>query len=38
MEPVQGSRGIRTYLERRGNSASVFLAAGSVGFHSRFKW
>ena len=31
-------RGIRTYLERRGNSASFFLAAGSAGFHSRFNW
>ena len=26
-------RGIRTYLEQRGNSASFFLAAGSAGFH-----
>ena len=31
-------KGIRTYLERKGNSVSFFLAAGSVGFHSRFKW
>ena len=30
-------RGIRTYLELRGNSESFFLAAGSVGFHWRFK-
>ena len=29
-------RGIRTYLELRGNSASFFLAAGSAAFHSRF--
>ena len=31
-------RGIRTYLEQRGNSASFFLAAGSAGFHLRFNW
>ena len=31
-------RCIRTYLEWRGNSVSFFLAAGSVGFHSRFNW
>ena len=29
-------RGIRTYLEQRGDSASFFLAAGSTGFHLRF--
>lgn len=29
-------RGIRTYLELRGNSVSFFLAAESMGFHSRF--
>lgn len=28
-------RGIRTYLELRGNSVSFFFAAESVGFHSR---
>jgi len=31
-------RGIRTYLEQRGNSASFFLEAKSTGFHSRFNW
>ena len=31
-------RGIRTYLELRGNSASFLLGAGSTGFHSRFNW
>ena len=31
-------KGIRTYLELRGNSESFFLAAGSAGFHSRFNW
>ena len=30
-------RGIRNYFELRGNSVSLFLAAGSLGFHSRFK-
>ena len=30
-------RGIRTYLEGRGNLASFFFAARSVGFHLRFK-
>ena len=30
------SRGIRTYLELRGNLVSFFLAAESVGFHLRF--
>ena len=29
-------RGIRTYLELRGNSVSFFLAVESMGFHSRF--
>ena len=29
-------RGIKTYLELSGNLVSFFLAAGSVGFHSRF--
>ena len=29
-------RGIRTYLELRGNLVSFFLAAGSAGFHLRF--
>ena len=28
--------GIRTYLEQRGNSVSLLLAAGSPGFHWRF--
>ena len=28
-------RGIRTYLELRGNSVFFFVAAESVGFHSR---
>ena len=31
-------RGIRTYLELSGNSASFFLVAGSTRFHSRFNW
>ena len=29
------SRGIRTYLELRGNSVSFFLSAESVELHSR---
>ena len=29
-------RGIRTYLELRGQSVSFFLEAGSVAFHSKF--
>ena len=35
MEPVQGNQDL---LEWRGNLASVFLAAGSAGFYSRFNW